>query len=890
MVLTFLTLVGALVGCSGETGPEGTGTGVLALGCPQPGAAYARALTDDSQRPGGANALAQTGDVALVNSRAAFVIGAPGNVRTWYPYGGVPIDALAIDGCTAATQDRLGELGFLIGELDLENYDQSAMRMFRGERLEVVSDGSDGGAAVVEVHGVDDYFWLVELELVKTAFGRGATKALTEPFGLDLVVRYTLAPDEAVLQIDVVMAGETGQRGYLVGAFTIPSDRTDALYFHNDRLEFGPLSMDAGIPWFTAGSAEGSVAIALPGANMALMSVGGTKTLVDLNQAVSPLSPGFDGTATMPFLLSVGAGQTASASCELLAHHPEPVPGLDFGATPISGRVVDGQGAGVEDAVVEVLLADSDGTWRVLDRLAARADGRFSGVVAALDKAGWQLRATGAGRDVGEISSVTSLDEVQVAIGARGRLLVDTRDDGGTEVPARVEVVRSDGAKTVFHHVPGDGGHPLPPGDYDAWLSRGYEHSVETGVVTVPDDGDGTLAATLTTWLDTTGWMSIDSHLHSEPSPDSGVLPPARMASAAAGGLEVVVSTDHEAIVDLSGAVAEAGVTPWVRTQLGSEVTATIPEHTNAWPFPPEPDKGRGDPVQWQGQGMPNLVSKTRDRGAEIVQLNHARKNGECGLLCLLSWDRLSALPALDDPTRLGMPAGEDIWSWDLDAIEVQNGMSSPFLLASDPNRSGAFEDWLSFHNLGHRVTGMAVTDAHGADIPGQPRTYLAVDDDDPSTVSEDALVDAVLGGRAVMSAGAFARVSIDGAGPGEQATAVDGAVTLDLEVQALAEIDVQHLEILVNCDEVAEVVVDAPDGVLKHAGSVDLVLAQDAAVVVVGLGSGGMPRGLKDYDPSGTPRFISNPIFVDVDGDGVWTAPGPKGCVWSPVLGESSR
>ena len=63
------------------------------------------------------------------------------------------------------------------------------------------------------------------------------------------------------------------------------------------------------------------------------------------------------------------------------------------------------------------------------------------------------------------------------------------------------------------------------------------------------------LAATLTTWLETDGWISMDSHLHSEPSPDSRVLAEDRMKSAAAGGLEVPISTDHEAIVDLSDAV-----------------------------------------------------------------------------------------------------------------------------------------------------------------------------------------------------------------------------------------------------------------------------------------------------------------------------------------------
>jgi len=886
MLLTTVTGLALLSGCP-QVAPVDAGP--FAIGCPEPGAALAGLLPHDPYVATGPDSLARAGDAVLMNGRAAFVIGAPDPVRTWYPYGGVPLDALTLTACRPSSDDHLGELGVLIGRVDLEDFDASTLRMFRGDALEVVSDGSDGGAAVVEVHGTDDRFWLVEQELIKSAYERGGVKPLSEPYGIDVTVRYTLAPGDAVLQMDVVISGDVDE-GFLVGAFTIPSDRTDPLYYQDDTLSFGGLSLDAGVPWFTNGSPDGSVALAMPGANMALTAISGTTTLVDLNQALEPVKPGFSGEVTVPMVLAVGSGQSASASCELAPWLEEPVPGLPFDAQAISGTVLDPSGDAAAGTSVEVLALASDGAWRVLDRLQTDDQGHFSGVIAGLDKGTWQLRATGAGRDRGDTVEVALLQDQTLVVGAAGWLDVETVDDTGGPVPARVEVERSDGSKAVFHHVPGDGGHPLAPGDYDAWISRGYEHSVETASFTVPDDGSETLAAVLTPWLDTAGWISVDSHLHAEPSPDSRVLPVDRMKSAAAGGLEVPISTDHEAIVDLSDAVAAAGVQAWVHSQLGSEITATLPEHVNAWTFPARPDHARGEPVAWQGQGFPDLFANARERGATVIQVNHARVNGSCGILCLLAWDRLSELPGLDDPTVLGLPADEPIWSWDLDAFEVMNSTRSPFLDPGDPNRSGAFEDWLSFHNLGHRVAGMAVTDAHGADIPGQPRSYLAVDDDDPATVTDAALDAAVLAGAVQMSAGAFARVSIDGAGPGEQATAVDGEVTLDLELQALAEIDLVHVEILANCDEVAEVVVDAPDEVVKHDGSVTLTLTQDASIVVVGMGTGAMPRGLEDYDAANVPRVVTNPIFVDVDGDGAFTPAGPKACTWSPVLGESSR
>ncbi|MBM4393981.1 MAG: hypothetical protein FJ090_22875, partial [Deltaproteobacteria bacterium] len=70
--------------------------------------------------------------------------------------------------------------------------------------------------------------------------------------------------------------------------------------------------------------------------------------------------------------------------------------------------------------------------------------------------------------------------------------------------------------------------------------------------------------------------------------------------------------------------------------------------------------------------------------------------------------------------------------------------------------------------------------------------------------------------------------------------------------------------------------------------GSVDLDLEVDAHVVVLGFGVQDMPRGLSGYDQQHVPRFISNPVLVDADGDGAWTAPGPKDCNTGVEVGRA--
>ncbi|MFN7143825.1 MAG: hypothetical protein ACK4YP_08630, partial [Myxococcota bacterium] len=208
--------------------------------------------------------------------------------------------------------------------------------------------------------------------------------------------------------------------------------------------------------------------------------------------------------------------------------------------------------------------------------------------------------------------------------------------------------------------------------------------------------------------------------------------------------------------------------------------------------------------------------------------------------------------------------------------------LRSPFL-TEDERRSGALYDWLAFHNLGYRVTAVGVTDVHGMGTPGTPRTYVAVADDTPGGFAADDLADATLAGAAQVSAGAFARVSVDGAGPGETVTVADGEATLALRVEALPEIDVTRVEVLVDCDAYASVAATAPGEVVKLDTTVPLTVTGDHYVVVLALGEGAMPRGIEDYDATRVPRVVVNPVFVDGDGDGVWTPPGPRTCDWRP-------
>jgi hypothetical protein len=240
----------------------------------------------------------------------------------------------------------------------------------------------------------------------------------------------------------------------------------------------------------------------------------------------------------------------------------------------------------------------------------------------------------------------------------------------------------------------------------------------------------------------------------------------------------------------------------------------------------------------------------------------------------LISWDYVSAAPTLADPTLLGLAPDAALWAWDLDGVEVMNGHGDPF---ADGNLR--FEKWQSMLNAGHRVIAVGCSDDHGGDEVGFPRTYFP-SDADARTFDLQEVVDAFRAGQAIVSAGAFARVTVDGQGPGAMVDAVR-AVEVELEVLAPRAIDVTHAVVFANCDEVARVDADDPTGVRKLAATVPVGVDGDTQIVVAAFGAGRLPLGLPDFDPTHVPRVLTNAIYVDADGDGTFSAPGGRVCAY---------
>jgi len=620
-----------------EPGPEGRS--LFVEGCPVPGKARAARIERPDLGMLGPQVLGEEGDFLLMNDEAAFIVTSPDDVDAYWYYGGILVDAVALDGCRQAGPERYEEFLPLVAKVDLleflEAFDLGAVtiRGFRGERAEILSDGSDGGDAVVRVYGTDDTFWLIEYTLVTAAFSQGAPRPPSGPLGLEIFIDYVLPPDSPVLRIVVHYRNKEGRPNAVVPAAAhLFGSTTDAYFCSLTGLAAAGYYFHVGVPWITSTSPanDGSLTFAMEGATLMGTSIAGVYAAFDIGRALLPMRLGPAGsgsdTASVTYFMSAGITDGVSSEIPLRDAQPRAFPWAPYEHVPFAGRAADaGTGQPIPGAEIEVQVRDLDDRWRPLHRLRTNEAGTFGGAIADFGLSGTEYRLAGRvdGRPDPEPISFTTANvpSPTLAFAPGGVLAHEVRDGRGRPLPALITLWQ-EGSRTHRILSKGIGEAPVPPGAYEVSVTRGYEYTPFHGSVTIEPTVPTLLRVRLDRVVDTTGFLCMDGHMHAAPSPDSQVSIPDRIRTAAAAGLEVAVSTDHEYIGSWQSGIDETGLGDWVATVTGLELTAH-PEHVNLCSVEPRFDvDARGDFVRWYGLDMAEIYAAARERGAGVVTLN----------------------------------------------------------------------------------------------------------------------------------------------------------------------------------------------------------------------------------------------------------------------------
>ncbi len=870
-VCWWIVLALGLLGCRNEPAPHTSAVDAAVAGGADvnralPACAAVRAVRLSSLPGGGAGLLVgpqavagqSPDDVVLDNAHVRFVVrGGPTGVAMYGTTGGHLVDAGRVlpggDWRTAPVQtDDLREVAISVG-----------MRVLRPSSVEVVADGCDGTARV-RVRGD-----LVAFPTLQEVLDADDPKVIVEH-------EYVLRADSPAIEIRTSMLPKEKSAQVLVA---------DVLFWGGEVALYLPGYGDADLPATSQTSTVGLTPRRLLGATTSdatayafaakdkLLTIDAGALHAFLHGTLEIDAKGL----TLVRHLAAGRDLAAAMAAARTAA------GLDDATRRVAGKV---QGT-VAAVVVEAL--DSEG--KPLTRCATDGQGRFDcpvPVSTAELRAGWigdggrGLGGAGqtdaatatllppAGKDAG--GKATALD-LSVAAPAPAKLAVSATQQG-KPLAVRLTLWPKSGAKgprRVYADVDGATVHLVPPGQYDLWLHHGPTYSMHHQTVTLMAGATTTVQAELAQVVSTPGWLAMDSHVHAEQSSDSTLPVEVRLAQAAAEGLDYLIATDHDHLTDYRAwlpqspmlktanspgkpdcsAIAVGASGAVVQTAVGVEVSTIKAGHFNIWP---------ATPVSWYQLAINALFDALgAGQKGRVVQCNHPRF-ASFSLFTAIDFD---AATTTASTLRCG-------------ALELINGIdhkATPQVVA----------DWLGLLDRGIRMTGVGTSDCHSdIDFVGNPRSWVKMGDSQAATAAcafAGSDVDsALLAGKVIASAGPFLEIAAVAGGKvaaiGEllptQGLAGKAALTVHVRVAAPDWLPLGHLLVFSGTQQIADIDVSTTQvksGARDYA--VDLPIAASTADgVVVAMHVPGESAAPGLYRPAWA---VTNPVFLDWDGDGLW-------------------
>ncbi len=448
----------------------------------------------------------------------------------------------------------------------------------------------------------------------------------------------------------------------------------------------------------------------------------------------------------------------------------------------------------------------------------------------------------------------------------------------GTEAPNLGPTDRAHGCVDQYHSEDGRFTVQLPPGSYNVVVTHGPEFSHHAEDVTLTVGGKHRIQTTLKRLVDTTGWISADYHNHSTPSGDNTCGTNDRLINLAAEQVEFAPTTEHNRLYDWAPHIESLGLKSYLNTIPGMELTGRG-AHFNAFPFTPEPTKQDGGAPVWQKDPRLNAIVLRDYQGQNPdrwVHLNHP--------------DMVEDFIDRDGDGRVD--GGYLFFGGMIDALESQN-FSPSKILAGAPFEIGKARAglgnqvfynrefiWLQMLNQGHRIWGIAVSDAHhvyGNGVGGW-RIYVPSSTDKPEEIDWKEIVRNSKAGRMVLSTGPFLEVETESGIIAGGSDRVTDAVNLKVKVQCTDWLDIDRVQVLVNGRQLPEYNYTREnhpemfqDGVVKFDQTLTVALSQDSHIIVVATGENfDLSTGFGTSNQSKSrPIAYNNPIYLDVDGGG---------------------
>ncbi len=408
----------------------------------------------------------------------------------------------------------------------------------------------------------------------------------------------------------------------------------------------------------------------------------------------------------------------------------------------------------------------------------------------------------------------------------------------------------------------------LPVGSYLVSATRGPEYSMDQKTVEITVDQTKPLVLQIDRVIDRPDLVSIDTHLHTLES-DGAVTIDEKIQALVASGVNVAVATDHNFPVDYGIALEQLGLQEELLVVTGAEVT--VPERLdyNTYPMAVRPDVYNHGAIDALSTDISSRFQASRKRDPGVVlQVNHPH-SWQFDYFEWFGLDPESAAFAYD-----GFDTGFDL-------LEVVNGADY-----ETPENQATRKDWFNLLRRGFFFPLVGTSDSHeiDQDEPGFSRTYVYREDEAGSTISIEKLMHRMRQGRSFASNGPILDLSVlEKYRPGDTVTVVNSVVPIVVDVWTAPWIDVTNLRLYINGLPRSIPLQALPHPTALHRqAAIELALEGDTYIVAEVTGDDDLfpmlqRRSGTDGESFGVrPYALTNPIFIDVDGNGKFDSPLP--------------
>jgi hypothetical protein len=455
----------------------------------------------------------------------------------------------------------------------------------------------------------------------------------------------------------------------------------------------------------------------------------------------------------------------------------------------------------------------------------------------------------------------------------------------------------------------------LEPGEYRFVAARGPLDTIDSETIELAA-GETELGFTIDRAVPVVGWTGGDFHVHTAASFDAFLPDEPRAYSLAAAGLDVVVPADHDTVRDFEEVLeALLGENRTVFAIPGTEATILVPSpkdakitesygHLSVYPL--DPDRVVVNPVLGDSTladylaGFRTTMATTpfEDHTSGILQLNHPRG--------IQQRAGIELEPIHDLFNKMGFdrsePPGEKTNAWMAD-VATTDGTTTAFDYdALEIMNRGSWDaynavrlDWYGLLSWGRRITGTGNSDSHALAIEyaGFPMNLVPCQRPEQNGVDIECWIDSVKQGRLVVTTGPVVSLTLTHEKKtyeiGDQFTR-KGPVTANVRVRAAPWVPVPEVRLVVNGLITRFAMVkpeDRPPGEPFESTYMWQIPPQQRDAFVVAEAGWSLDRDypvgeeelLGDYAtvvPGYLPIGFTNPIWIDQDGDGLWTGTGP--------------